>query len=246
MTKESPIIHSYTPEIATHWKTLWSEHPSWCLSDPRIILRWLITRRLSWAPKSLLNSNVDFNLRTALQSPVDCPTICYHKLPELKYGIITLSGVVSGITPKITAANGSTVSQRAEKSSMVERLQAIENVSMLFFFPYVIAANWKPRTVIQDWLAQLFTLVSKWSSSGGCTFGRPTGLYIWCHFVGIVDRRSSFREKGLVCFRWNVWVGVENACDFLQRFNNLVAFGPSSVKLMMASRPSSRSPFLNR
>lgn len=124
-------------------------------------------------------------------------------------------------------------------ASMIEHLRASENHPVLFFFfRYIIAENRKPRSLIQDWLAQLLPysarLQFKLQPLVGSKLDDISDEQLWEYLLLGLNHISKV---------WCVVDGLDEmemesgTGSFLQRLNDLAIFRPNSVKLLMTSRP---------
>ncbi|CZR55172.1 uncharacterized protein PAC_05058 [Phialocephala subalpina] len=123
-------------------------------------------------------------------------------------------------------------------ASIVEHLKTTEDVPVLFFFfRYIIAANRRPRHLVQDFLAQLLPRCPRLQATLQPLLGSELD-----HLSD--DRLWEFLLLGLASIE-KAYVVVDAMDEmelasndgFLQRLNALATFRPKSVKLFMTSRP---------
>lgn len=122
-------------------------------------------------------------------------------------------------------------------ASMIQHLKSTESVPVLFFFfRNIVAANFEPRSLIQDWLAQLlphsprlqFALKARLEtnldeiSETELVEMLLQGLSGMSHVYCVADALDEMT--------------AENR-QFLDRLNSLATWRPWSVKLLMTSRP---------
>ncbi|KUJ24171.1 ankyrin [Mollisia scopiformis] len=123
-------------------------------------------------------------------------------------------------------------------ASMVEHLSSTEDVPVLyFFFRYIVAANRKPRNLIQDFLAQLLPRCPRLQGTLqpllGSELDHLSDERLW-EFL-LLGLASIEKTYCVVDAMDEMELGSNDT--FLQRLNGLATFRPESVKLFMTSRP---------
>ncbi|KAK5659434.1 hypothetical protein OQA88_635 [Cercophora sp. LCS_1] len=122
-------------------------------------------------------------------------------------------------------------------ASLIQHLQATEQCPVLFFFfRNIVTANFTPRALIQDWLAQLLPHSPK------LQFILQARLDTNLSEISDFDLFGFFRD-GLACVPKAYCVADaldEMPADnrqFLDRLSSLATYRPASLKLLMTSRP---------
>ncbi|KAK1757210.1 ankyrin repeat-containing domain protein [Echria macrotheca] len=154
-----------------------------------------------------------------------CNTDEYHKWHNSPdHGSLWVKGV-PGAGKSVVAA------------SLIRHLQTTEDCPVLFFFfRNIIAANYTPRALIQDWLVQLLPHSPK------AQFALHARLQTKLAETSDDDLFAIFLG-GLSCVP-RIYCVVDaldemesNSGPFLERLNSLATFRPASLKLFMTSRP---------
>ncbi|KAF4500341.1 Ankyrin-3 [Fusarium agapanthi] len=119
-------------------------------------------------------------------------------------------------------------------ASMIQHLRTTENCLVLFFFfRNIVAANFSPRALIQDWLAQLLPHSPKLQSR----------LQDSLHDTSDNELIQLFLD-GVSCVPKLYCVGdaldemSTDSTPILERLNGLATHRPRTLKLLMTSRPS--------
>ncbi|KAJ4018334.1 hypothetical protein NW752_005449 [Fusarium irregulare] len=122
-------------------------------------------------------------------------------------------------------------------ASLIQHLKVTENCPVLFFFfRNIVAANFSPRALIQDWLAQLLPYSPK------LQFALQPCLGMSLEETSDNDLIELFLH-GVSCVPKLYCVGDaldEMSSDnklFLEKLNSLATHRPRSLKLLMTSRP---------
>jgi ankyrin repeat protein len=123
-------------------------------------------------------------------------------------------------------------------ASLIQHLRVTENCPVLFFFfRNIVAANFSPRALIQDWLAQLLPYSPKLQFA--LQFRRLTSSL---EETSDSDLIQLFLD-GVSCVPKLYCVGDaldEMSTDnkpFLEKLNSLATHRPRTLKLLMTSRP---------
>ncbi|KAF4457192.1 Ankyrin-3 [Fusarium austroafricanum] len=123
-------------------------------------------------------------------------------------------------------------------ASLIQHLRTTENCPVLFFFfRNIVAANFSPRALIQDWLAQLLPHSPK------LQFALQPRLMTSLAETSDNDLIDLFLD-GVSCVPKLYCVGDaldEMSTDntpFLNKLNSLATHRPRTLKLLMTSRPS--------
>ncbi|KAF5534759.1 ankyrin-3 [Fusarium mexicanum] len=123
-------------------------------------------------------------------------------------------------------------------ASMIQHLRTTENCPVLFFFfRNIVAANFSPRALIQDWLAQLlphspklqFALQSRLEDSLDDTSDNEL-IELFLDGVSCVPK--------LYCVGDALDEMSTDSTPILERLNGLATHRPRTLKLLMTSRPS--------
>ncbi|KAF5251580.1 hypothetical protein FANTH_3190 [Fusarium anthophilum] len=123
-------------------------------------------------------------------------------------------------------------------ASMIQYLRTTENCPVLFFFfRNIVAANFSPRALIQDWLAQLlphspklqFALQSRLEDSLDDTSDNEL-IELFLDGVSCVPK--------LYCVGDALDEMSTDSTPILERLNGLATHRPRTLKLLMTSRPS--------
>ncbi|KAF4954253.1 hypothetical protein FSARC_12190 [Fusarium sarcochroum] len=122
-------------------------------------------------------------------------------------------------------------------ASLIQHIRSTENCPVLFFFfRDIVAANFSPRALIQDWLAQLLPYSPK------LQFALQPRLKTSLEETSDNDLIQLFLD-GVSCVPKLYCVGDaldEMSTDnkpFLEKLNSLATHRPRSLKLLMTSRP---------
>ncbi|KIL90692.1 hypothetical protein FAVG1_06427 [Fusarium avenaceum] len=122
-------------------------------------------------------------------------------------------------------------------ASLIQHLRTTEDCPVLFFFfRNIVAANFSPRTLIQDWLAQLLPFSPK------LQFALQPRLKTNLAETSDNDLIQLFLD-GVSCVPKLYCVGDaldEMSTDnrpFLQKLNSLASHRPRTLKFLMTSRP---------
>ncbi|KAH7253885.1 uncharacterized protein BKA55DRAFT_593522 [Fusarium redolens] len=123
-------------------------------------------------------------------------------------------------------------------ASLIQHLRTTENCPVLFFFfRNIVAANFSPRALIQDWLAQLlphspklqFALQSRLKDSLEETSDNEL-IQLFLDGVSCVPK--------LYCVGDALDEMSTDSTPILERLNGLATHRPRTLKLLMTSRPS--------
>ncbi|KAM5386497.1 hypothetical protein ACJZ2D_000460 [Fusarium nematophilum] len=200
------------------------DHEETALSPEVIdkIRKWL-------EPTDYLAESGEFRRHLSSQAPGTglwiCETDEYQKWHEsADHGSLWIKGV-PGAGKSVMAA------------SIIQHLQVTEQCPVLFFFfRNIVAANFSPRALVQDWLAQLLPYSPK------LQFALESRLGTSLAETSDNDLFQIFLD-GVSCVPKVYCVGDaldEMTTDnrpFLDRLNGLATHRPDSLKLLMTSRP---------
>ncbi|KAF4943583.1 hypothetical protein FGADI_13316 [Fusarium gaditjirri] len=123
-------------------------------------------------------------------------------------------------------------------ASLIQHLRTTENCPVLFFFfRNIVAANFSPRALIQDWLAQLlphspklqFALKSRLQDSLDDTSDNEL-IQLFIDGVSCIPK--------LYCVGDALDEMSTDSTPILERLNGLATHRPRTLKLLMTSRPS--------
>ncbi|PMD29241.1 ankyrin [Hyaloscypha variabilis F] len=155
-----------------------------------------------------------------------CETSKYQQWRESNdHGSLWIKGV-PGAGKSVTAA------------SMIQHLQTREGVPvMYFFFRYIILSNRRPRSLVQDYLAQLLPFSVRLQATLQPLLSNPLDDFsdeiLWEYLlIGL-----SSVEKAYCVIDALDEMELLPKDGFLDRLNNLATFRPKAVKLLMTSRP---------
>ncbi|KAK7413654.1 hypothetical protein QQX98_007436 [Neonectria punicea] len=180
-------------------------------------------------PTDYLADSGEFRRHLASKAPGTGLWICdtdeyrkWHDSPD--HGSLWIKGV-PGAGKSVMAA------------SIIQHLRTTENCPVLFFFfRNIVAANFSPRSLIQDWLAQLLPYSPK------LQFALQSRLSTKLEETSDNDLVDVFLD-GVSCVPKLYCVGdaldemtTENR-PFLDKFNSLATHRPQSLKLLITSRP---------
>ncbi|KAM0421202.1 hypothetical protein ACHAPT_010922 [Fusarium lateritium] len=180
-------------------------------------------------PTDYLADSGEFRRHLSSQAPGTGLWICktgeykrWHDSPD--HGSLWIKGV-PGAGKSVMAA------------SLVQHLRTTEDCPVLFFFfRNIVAANFSPRALIQDWLAQILPY------SPRLQFALQPRLQTSLAETSDGDLVQLFLD-GVSCVPKLYCVGdaldemtTENR-SFLDRLNGLATYRPHSLKLLMTSRP---------
>ncbi|KAG9233790.1 ankyrin repeat-containing domain protein [Amylocarpus encephaloides] len=156
-----------------------------------------------------------------------CETSKYEKWHNSgEHGSLWIKGV-PGAGKSVTAA------------SLVAHLRKTnENTPILhFFFRYIIAANRHPRNLIKDFLAQLLPYSTPLQATLQPMIGTELDDFsderMW---ETLLDGLTSIKKAYCVVDALDEMELLPND-DFLNQLNNLAAFRPEAIKIMITSRP---------
>ena len=122
-------------------------------------------------------------------------------------------------------------------ASIIQYLKSTENVPVLFFFfRNIVAANFEPRSLIQDWLAQLLP------HSPRLQFALKARLDASLDEVSETELADMLVEglsgiSHVYCVADALDEMTAQNRPFLDRLDSLATWRPGSVKLLMTSRP---------
>ncbi|KAF5664455.1 hypothetical protein FHETE_7046 [Fusarium heterosporum] len=200
------------------------EHNDTALSPETIVQlrQWL-------QPTDYLAESGEYRRHLLSQAPGTGLWICeteeyrrWHDSPD--HGSLWIKGV-PGAGKSVTAA------------SLIQHLRTTENCPVLFFFfRNIVAANFSPRALIQDWLAQLLPFSAK------LQFALQPRLATDLSETSDNDLIQLFLD-GVSCVPKLYCVGDaldEMSTDntpFLKKLNSLASYRPQSLKFLMTSRP---------
>ncbi|KAF5002486.1 hypothetical protein FGRMN_311 [Fusarium graminum] len=154
-----------------------------------------------------------------------CETEEYRRWHDsTDHGSLWIKGV-PGAGKSVTAA------------SLIQHLRTTENCPVLFFFfRNIVTANFSPRALIQDWLAQLlpfsaklqFALQPRLATDLAETSDNDL-IQLFLHGVSCVPK--------LYCVGDALDEMSTDNTPFLKRLNSLASYRPQSLKFLMTSRP---------
>ncbi|KAF5003058.1 hypothetical protein FDECE_10369 [Fusarium decemcellulare] len=180
-------------------------------------------------PTDYLADSGEFRRHLSSQAPGTGLWLCetdeyqkWHDSPD--HGSLWIKGV-PGAGKSVMAA------------SLIQHLRSTEDCPVLFFFfRNIVAANFSPRALIQDWLAQLLPYSPK------LQFALQSRLGTQLAETSDNDLIDIFLD-GVSCVPKLYCVGdaldemtTENR-PFLDKLNGLATYRPRSLKLLMTSRP---------
>ncbi|KAM0431479.1 hypothetical protein ACHAPT_005457 [Fusarium lateritium] len=190
----------------------------------------IIAKIREWLqPTDYLADSGEFRRHLASQAPGTGLWICetdeyrtWHDSPD--HGSLWIKGV-PGAGKSVMAA------------SIIQHLRTTENCPVLFFFfRNIVAANFSPRALIQDWLAQLLPHSPK------LQYALQSRLDTKVDETSDNDLIDMFLD-GVSCVPKLYCVGdaldemtSENR-SFLDKLNGLATHRPQSLKLLITSRP---------
>ncbi|KAJ4258844.1 hypothetical protein NW762_007931 [Fusarium torreyae] len=180
-------------------------------------------------PTDYLADSGEYRRHLSSQAPGTGLWICqtdeyrkWHDSPD--HGSLWIKGV-PGAGKSVMAA------------SLIQHIRSTENCPVLFFFfRNIVAANFSPRALIQDWLAQLLPYSPK------LQFALQPRLKTSLEETSDNDLIQIFLD-GVSCVPKLYCVGDaldEMSTDnkpFLEKLNSLATHRPRSLKLLMTSRP---------
>ncbi|KAH7198791.1 ankyrin repeat-containing domain protein [Fusarium flagelliforme] len=190
----------------------------------------LVAQLREWLqPTDYLAESGEYRRHLLSQAPGTGLWICkteeyrkWHDSPD--HGSLWIKGV-PGAGKSVMAA------------SLIQHLKVTENCPVLFFFfRNIVAANFSPRALIQDWLAQLLPYSPK------LQFALQPRLGTSLEETSDNDLIELFLD-GVSCVPKLYCVGDaldEMSSDnktFLEKLNSLATHRPRSLKLLMTSRP---------
>ncbi|KAM0354385.1 hypothetical protein ACHAPU_001429 [Fusarium lateritium] len=200
------------------------EHDDTALSPETIaqLREWL-------QPTDYLAESGEYRRHLLSQAPGTGLWICeteeyrrWHDSPD--HGSLWIKGV-PGAGKSVTAA------------SLIQHLRTTENCPVLFFFfRNIVAANFSPRALIRDWLAQLLPFSAK------LQFALQPRLTTDLAETSDNDLIQVFLD-GVSCVPKLYCVGDaldEMSTDntpFLKKLNSLASYRPQTLKFLMTSRP---------
>lgn len=180
-------------------------------------------------PTEYLADSGEFRRHLASQAPGTGLWICeteeyrkWHDSPD--HGSLWIKGI-PGAGKSVTAA------------SIIQHLRVTEDCPVLFFFfRNIVAANFTPRALFQDWLAQLlphsarlqFALQSR-LESGLAEISDNDLIQLF------LDGLSSVPK--LYCVADALDEMTSDNKPFLEKLNGLATYRPLSLKLLITSRP---------
>lgn len=180
-------------------------------------------------PTEYLADSGEFRRHLSSQAPGTglwiCETEEYRKWHDsAHHGSLWIKGV-PGAGKSVTAA------------SIIHHLRTTEDCPVLFFFfRNIVAANFSPRALIQDWLAQLLPFSPRLQyalqSRLKTTLAETSDHDLIQLFL---DGLSSVSKVYCVADALDE-MAVDNR-PFLDELNGLATFGPRSLKLLITSRP---------
>ncbi|KAL6411649.1 Ankyrin-3 [Ilyonectria robusta] len=180
-------------------------------------------------PTDYLAESGEFRRHLLSQAPGTGLWICeteeyrqWHDSPD--HGSLWIKGV-PGAGKSVMAA------------SIIQHLRMTEDCPVLFFFfRNIVAANFSPRALIQDWLAQLLPYSVK------LQFALQPLLETSLAETSANDLIQLFLD-GVLCVPKVYCVGdaldemTTDNRSFLDKLNGLATYRPRSLKLLMTSRP---------
>lgn len=119
---------------------------------------------------------------------------------------------------------------------IIHHLKTTENCPALFFFRNIVAANFSPRSLIQDWLAQLLPHSPKLQFALQSRLGTKLEETSDSDIINIFLHGTSSVPK-LYCVGDALDEMTTENRPFLDKLNSLVTHRPQSLKLLITSRP---------
>ncbi|OIW33037.1 ankyrin [Coniochaeta ligniaria NRRL 30616] len=180
-------------------------------------------------PTDYLAESGEFRRHLSSQAPGTglwiCKTEEYRKWHDsLDHGSLWVKGV-PGAGKSVTAA------------SIIHHLRTTEDCPVLFFFfRNIVAANFSPRALIQDWLAQLLPFSPK------LQFALQPRLESNLADISDADLTQLFLDgvssvPKLYCIADALDEMSADNRPFLDKLNDLATLRPRSLKLLITSRP---------
>ncbi|CAG7566385.1 unnamed protein product [Fusarium equiseti] len=122
-------------------------------------------------------------------------------------------------------------------ASLIQHLKVTENCPVLFFFfRNIVAANFSPRALIQDWLAQLLPYSPKLQFALQPRLGTSLEETSDNNLIDLFLDGVSCVPK-LYCVGDALDEMSSDNKHFLEKLNSLATHRPRSLKLLMTSRP---------
>ncbi|UPK95217.1 hypothetical protein LCI18_006152 [Fusarium solani-melongenae] len=180
-------------------------------------------------PTDYLADSGEFRRHLASQAPGTGLWICetdeykkWHDSPD--HGSLWIKGV-PGAGKSVMAA------------SIIHHLKTTENCPVLFFFfRNIVAANFSPRALIQDWLAQLLPHSSKLQYALQSRLDTKLEETSDNDLIDIFLNGASRLPK-LYCVGDALDEMTSENRPFLDKLNSLATHRPQSLKLLITSRP---------
>lgn len=180
-------------------------------------------------PTDYLADSGEFRRHLASQAPGTGLWICetdeykkWHDSPN--HGSLWIKGV-PGAGKSVMAA------------SIIHHLKTTENCPVLFFFfRNIVAANFSPRALIQDWLAQLLPHSSKLQFALQSRLKTKLEETSDSDLIDIFLNGASQIPK-LYCVGDALDEMTSENRPFLDKLNSLATHRPQSLKLLITSRP---------
>lgn len=122
-------------------------------------------------------------------------------------------------------------------ASIIRHLETTENCPVLFFFfRNIVAANYSPRALLQDWLAQLLPFSPKLQLALQSQLNTDLAIIsnndLFDHFLSGISCVPR-----LYCVADALDEMNTDSRPFLDKFNRLATHRPGSLKLLLTSRP---------
>ncbi|KAK4444770.1 ankyrin repeat-containing domain protein [Podospora aff. communis PSN243] len=124
-------------------------------------------------------------------------------------------------------------------ASLIQHLRTTENHPVLFFFfRNIVSANFSPRALIQDWLAQLLPHSPKLQFAlqprSETNLAEISDGDLFQHFL---DGLSCVEKVYCIADALDEMESDSRQAAFLERLNHLATHQPAALKLLMTSRP---------
>ncbi|KAK4466834.1 ankyrin-2 [Cladorrhinum samala] len=210
------------PDISDEYDIVDHDETSLTPEDIAKIRDWL-------QPTDYLSESGEFQRHLSSQAPGTglwiCQTADYQKWHDSSdHGSLWIKGV-PGAGKSVMAA------------SIIQHLQSTEACPVLFFFfRNIVAANFSPRALLRDWLAQLLPFSPKLQFILKARLESSLAEYTDNDlFQLLLDGASCVSKVYCVADALDE-MGSDNR-PFLDKLNSLARHRPGSLKLLMTSRP---------
>ncbi|KAK0664036.1 putative ankyrin [Cercophora samala] len=122
-------------------------------------------------------------------------------------------------------------------ASIIQHLETTENYPVLFFFfRNIVAANYSPRALLQDWLAQLLPFSPKLQLALQSQLKTELAIISNNDLFDLFLSGTSCVPR-LYCVADALDEMNKDSRAFLAKFNRLATHRPASLKLLLTSRP---------